>query len=150
MSSIDTIFKQLPKLYLRELQLKIEPQCSICYTDFEYNEKVKLLTCGHFFHTHCVKQWFERSTTCPYCQKQVTANVDDLRITLKRRKKLVTETVSKWEDDLKDKPLSEMNYLDLRFLLYLRHGVQFTGILLKDEIIHILEEREKMNNVKAE
>ncbi|CAJ1347647.1 unnamed protein product, partial [Effrenium voratum] len=27
------------------------------------------LHCGHFFHTNCIKRWFEQRAQCPLCQK---------------------------------------------------------------------------------
>lgn len=143
MQSVDDIFKQLPKLYVREVQLKLEPQCSICLNDFNYNQKVKLLGCGHYYHTECIKQWLTKERKCPYCQSPFTLNREQFKKSLERRKKLVNSCAESWFDDLKEKPLSELKYLDLRFLLLYKYGVQFTGELLNDEIIHILSERDK-------
>ena len=42
--------------------------CSICSDDFEDNENLKILQCGHFYHTHCIKEWFKQKFICPLCR----------------------------------------------------------------------------------
>ena len=46
--------------------------CSICLDDFENGEKLRLLPCGHFFHTACILPWLtERQGCCPLCKAGV-------------------------------------------------------------------------------
>lgn len=39
--------------------------CSIC---LQYDDLTPLSSCGHFFHTSCISQWYERSRSCPVCR----------------------------------------------------------------------------------
>jgi len=46
--------------------------CSICIDDFEAGEKIRLLPCGHAFHTDCILPWLtRRQGCCPMCKKIV-------------------------------------------------------------------------------
>lgn len=45
--------------------------CPICICDFEDDDELRKLPCGHFFHKDCVDEWFERSTVCPMCKRDV-------------------------------------------------------------------------------
>lgn len=42
--------------------------CSICIEECE-NGTTSKLSCGHHFHTTCVKEWLKRSRKCPLCRK---------------------------------------------------------------------------------
>lgn len=47
-------------------------QCSICCNNFsEDDENILKLNCKHTFHENCIKNWFERSGTCPICRYNV-------------------------------------------------------------------------------
>jgi hypothetical protein len=44
-------------------------QCSICLESFHENEILEQLTCGHYYHKTCIKQWFDKkNSTCPLCR----------------------------------------------------------------------------------
>lgn len=43
--------------------------CSICLTDFERKDHIKILGCGHTFHEKCIIKWLERSANCPNCKQ---------------------------------------------------------------------------------
>ncbi|KAJ9450084.1 ERAD-associated E3 ubiquitin-protein ligase HRD1B [Diplonema papillatum] len=53
-----------------EDDLSNEPICSICFDDLLAGD-AKKLACGHIFHRHCLRQWLERQTTCPYCRQTI-------------------------------------------------------------------------------
>lgn len=42
--------------------------CSICLDDYERNDRVGYLNCGHFFHKDCIKTWLEKQSSCPLCR----------------------------------------------------------------------------------
>ncbi|CAL9215398.1 unnamed protein product [Arabidopsis halleri] len=44
-------------------------KCSICQDEYESEDEVGKLNCGHSFHVHCVKQWLSRKNACPVCKK---------------------------------------------------------------------------------
>lgn len=37
--------------------------------EYESEDEVGKLNCGHSFHVHCVKQWLSRKNACPVCKK---------------------------------------------------------------------------------
>ncbi|RNF09650.1 zinc finger protein, predicted [Trypanosoma conorhini] len=51
-------------------QLEMEGQgvCSICQEAFSAGCEVYRLPCGHMFDVLCLKQWLERTRTCPNCR----------------------------------------------------------------------------------
>jgi ankyrin repeat protein len=46
-------------------------KCSIC---FEHGGNFRQLPCGHYFHSACIRKWFERAPTCPLCREQEKAD----------------------------------------------------------------------------
>jgi hypothetical protein len=50
-----------------------DPRCAICYDDMLPATGCKRLGCGHSYHKACLRRWFQKSTSCPYCRKEVTA-----------------------------------------------------------------------------
>ena len=46
-------------------------QCIICMEEFEKNEKINLLPCGHLFHINCIKQWLLKQKSCPFCKSEI-------------------------------------------------------------------------------
>lgn len=36
--------------------------------DYEGNDEVGKLECGHFYHIYCIKQWLMQKSTCPICK----------------------------------------------------------------------------------
>lgn len=43
-------------------------KCSICLSEFTTGESVKLLSCNHYEHSACLKQWLKSNPTCPVCR----------------------------------------------------------------------------------
>ncbi|KAF7134901.1 hypothetical protein RHSIM_Rhsim08G0130200 [Rhododendron simsii] len=56
----DNLFSPLPT--------EMERKCSICQEDYEGNDEVGKLECGHFYHIYCIKQWLMQKSTCPICK----------------------------------------------------------------------------------
>lgn len=43
--------------------------CSICLEEYDQGECIRVLPCGHTFHSDCIFPWLtERSPTCPLCK----------------------------------------------------------------------------------
>lgn len=43
--------------------------CSICIEEYIEDDRVRVLSCGHFFHSDCIKLWLvERHAVCPMCK----------------------------------------------------------------------------------
>ncbi|WMV51170.1 hypothetical protein MTR67_044555 [Solanum verrucosum] len=43
----------------------------ICHMEFEHEETVATLGCGHKYHASCIKQWLLRKKDCPMCRASV-------------------------------------------------------------------------------
>jgi E3 ubiquitin-protein ligase BIG BROTHER-like protein len=49
-----------------------EEQCAVCRVEFEEEDEVKKLPCGHYYHPECVGQWLQQKKICPQCSREVT------------------------------------------------------------------------------
>ncbi|XP_027912002.1 RING-H2 finger protein ATL52-like [Vigna unguiculata] len=46
--------------------------CSVCLSEFEDNESVRLLPkCSHAFHLPCIDTWLKSHSTCPLCRASI-------------------------------------------------------------------------------
>ena len=43
-------------------------ECSICCTDFEDGDQIKILQCLHTHHRKCIDEWFKKKSICPDCK----------------------------------------------------------------------------------
>ncbi|RDW81325.1 putative RING finger protein [Aspergillus mulundensis] len=44
-------------------------ECAICMEDFDDDNFIRALTCGHIFHATCLDPWFmKRQARCPLCK----------------------------------------------------------------------------------
>ncbi|CAI9781648.1 unnamed protein product [Fraxinus pennsylvanica] len=49
-------------------------ECSVCLSEFEENESLRLLPkCSHAFHLPCVDTWLKSHANCPLCRASVTS-----------------------------------------------------------------------------
>lgn len=48
-----------------------EEQCAVCRLEFEQEDDVKQLPCGHYYHPECVGQWLQQKKVCPQCNREV-------------------------------------------------------------------------------
>jgi hypothetical protein len=62
--------------------------CCICLEDQEIGGSVTKLRCGHIFHLPCVKEWLEKSCTCPVCRLEL--ETDDFKYEQDRKKRMAT------------------------------------------------------------
>ncbi|CAI9784232.1 unnamed protein product [Fraxinus pennsylvanica] len=44
--------------------------CVICQVDFQDQENVGTLNCGHEYHVDCIKKWLLMKNTCPICKSK--------------------------------------------------------------------------------
>lgn len=50
-------------------------ECSICLSEFEEDENLKLLPkCSHAFHIPCIDTWLRSHTNCPLCRAPIVSN----------------------------------------------------------------------------
>ncbi|XP_043695223.1 uncharacterized protein LOC122645887 [Telopea speciosissima] len=50
------------------LPTEFEWKCSICQEEYEADDEVGKLDCGHSYHICCIKQWLLRKNACPVCK----------------------------------------------------------------------------------
>lgn len=43
-------------------------ECSICCTDFEDGDEIKILQCLHTHHKRCIDAWLGQRSVCPDCK----------------------------------------------------------------------------------
>lgn len=48
-----------------------ESACLVCLQDYNTNDVLRRLPCGHNFHICCVDQWLYQSSACPCCRKSI-------------------------------------------------------------------------------
>lgn len=48
-----------------------ERKCSICQEEYEANDELGKLQCGHSYHVCCIKQWLLQKNACPVCKASV-------------------------------------------------------------------------------
>jgi Ring finger domain len=46
-----------------------ERKCLVCQFEYETNESLRRLPCGHCFHKCCVDMWLQEKDVCPYCRQ---------------------------------------------------------------------------------
>jgi len=59
-------------LQVQDEKKYISEQCCICYSSYENKEnKAITLKCNHIFHDTCIKEWLQKSGTCPLCRSTI-------------------------------------------------------------------------------
>ncbi|TVU20377.1 hypothetical protein EJB05_36584, partial [Eragrostis curvula] len=56
----------------KHFSTEMDRRCSICQEEFEVNEEIGKLSCGHNYHVHCIKQWLSRKNSCPVCKTTIS------------------------------------------------------------------------------
>ncbi|CUG90597.1 zinc finger protein, putative, partial [Bodo saltans] len=51
-------------------------RCAVCYDDMLDDTGCKKLKCGHCYHKDCLRKWLEANSACPYCRKDIDANLN--------------------------------------------------------------------------
>ena len=51
-------------------------QCAICRMEFEPDDELRVLRCGHAEHCECIDQWLAVNKSCPICMKEISASPD--------------------------------------------------------------------------
>lgn len=58
-------------LRTRSSTLVQEDCCSICLVEFEAEESLRQLPCGHLYHPECVDVWLLGNASCPLCKASI-------------------------------------------------------------------------------
>ena len=53
-----------------DTKIYLDKTCSICLDEYQTDERIGVLSCGHSFHSSCIKEWLKRSKTCPLCRQK--------------------------------------------------------------------------------
>jgi len=60
------------RISFRSIQMSNSEPCSICLEPFkETVDLVRILSCGHVFHSACIDSWLTAHSRCPLCRQQV-------------------------------------------------------------------------------
>ncbi|RWR96868.1 zinc finger protein [Cinnamomum micranthum f. kanehirae] len=43
--------------------------CVVCQAEYEENDKIGILGCGHDYHVDCIKRWLLLKNVCPMCKR---------------------------------------------------------------------------------
>ena len=54
-----------------------EVRCQVCQCEYEDQEELRRLPCGHCFHTECVDQWLKTQDTCCFCKKSIITEKEE-------------------------------------------------------------------------
>ncbi|XP_022906180.1 E3 ubiquitin-protein ligase Iruka-like isoform X2 [Onthophagus taurus] len=65
------VIDALPSVDVTESQVNAKLQCSVCWEDFQFQEKVRQLPCQHVYHEPCIRPWLELHGTCPICRQNL-------------------------------------------------------------------------------
>ena len=57
-----------------------EPHCAICLGEYEENEKLVRLPCGHTYHEECINSWCTNHTRCPLCNYDLNSVVPSAQV----------------------------------------------------------------------
>jgi len=83
-------------------------ECIICFNDMNDATMITRLSCGHKFHTDCIRDWLSFNNTCPVCKRPP---LTDIKILQKRSfenyKNRITEVTSRLT--LLENALEEVN-----------------------------------------
>lgn len=49
-----------------------DDECVICFEQYQVDETIRVLKCGHNFHAKCIDRWLlAKQNKCPFCQRAV-------------------------------------------------------------------------------
>jgi hypothetical protein len=50
---------------------QLNDSCPICIQNYTFEQKIIILPCKHFFHSYCIKEWFNHQSNCPNCRYNI-------------------------------------------------------------------------------
>lgn len=51
---------------------EMDRKCSICQEEYETEDEVGKLSCGHSYHIYCITKWLLQKNACPVCKTAVS------------------------------------------------------------------------------
>jgi len=62
---------RIPRVKFGEVDIHND-SCCVCLTDFELDEIISVLPCGHGYHQQCIDTWIsDHSDLCPMCKRSI-------------------------------------------------------------------------------
>lgn len=74
MAADDNEILMLPETVYNSFDFENYDTCSICLSNFEEGEKIKILCCNHIFHSECIDSWLVFNRKCPLCKQDGTGH----------------------------------------------------------------------------
>lgn len=74
----ETLIKSITVCKYKKSGVLVEgSDCSVCLSEFEENENLRLLPkCNHAFHLPCIDTWLKSHSTCPLCRSNISFTRD--------------------------------------------------------------------------
>ena len=69
----NSMIRQLPRMRIGN-SLR---SCVFCLEHFQKEQIARFLPCRHYFHSCCLKPWFETNSTCPVCRFDIKGFLKD-------------------------------------------------------------------------
>ncbi|XP_060185508.1 RING-H2 finger protein ATL54-like [Lycium barbarum] len=73
-----SVIDLIPEFKYNKVENLVEGiDCSVCLTEFEEDEKLRLLPkCSHAFHVTCIDTWLSSHTNCPLCRAPIVSDLN--------------------------------------------------------------------------
>lgn len=71
MSAYKKAIPEMPYSEVKAANNAVACTCSICFEEFSPETEVRVTSCGHVFHSHCLLEWIGSKLpkpNCPYCR----------------------------------------------------------------------------------
>eukprot|EP01004_Peranema_trichophorum_P006032 NODE_4872_length_1101_cov_42.695297_g4326_i0.p1 GENE.NODE_4872_length_1101_cov_42.695297_g4326_i0~~NODE_4872_length_1101_cov_42.695297_g4326_i0.p1 ORF type:complete len:235 (+),score=42.87 NODE_4872_length_1101_cov_42.695297_g4326_i0:106-810(+) len=69
--------ESLPMINISQKDVDEKEACSVCKDEYELNESVLKMPCGHLFHKDCIMPWFDQHNSCPTCRYELPTDDPD-------------------------------------------------------------------------
>jgi len=74
----DQEISQLKRIKFKDISGCEQDKCTVCLDEFEDDDDMIELKCGHHFHEDCIVHWFKTcSNKCPICREEISRGVPD-------------------------------------------------------------------------
>lgn len=62
-------------LQIKNVDITIPIECSVCFDEYEPETDITVLYCGHIYHAKCITDWMNKQLVCPICQNQIKTSI---------------------------------------------------------------------------
>lgn len=67
----------LPTEMVTASHVNRDSQCAVCKEEYEIGEEVRVMPCGHFYHSDCIFPWLRIHNACPICRRELLYSTGD-------------------------------------------------------------------------